>query len=199
MNKYHLALGRFIETFAVAELWAMRVLWAAARVDETTGRAAFSGTRARGAIDAVRRIFVARDAVVPDELGRAFEHMNDINSMRDNVVHWHIGLQGSALFDAQLVVTNEFITHSRQKEKAFAISHTLLDQMTADLETIRIVLRHYVISQWEDSPTRTELLAQHVPPAHAQWQYKPVQPLSTTARSRESSQVHLGTPKPSQA
>lgn len=198
MDKYHLALGRFIEAFANTEHWLTRVLWDIAKVDEPTGRAIFSGTRASGAIPFIRRIHEARNATLEANLQRAFEQLATINTMRDRVVHWGLSVEGTALFDAQLVVSNKHIAHSPDKLLSFPISDGILDDMTADLVTIIHAFRVHLISQWEDTDVKAELLRGQAQIALAPWRYRSSAPASNPGKSRKATRKQLRQQPPSQ-
>jgi hypothetical protein len=203
MDTYHLALGAFIEAFAVAELWVLRALWATAGVEENIGQAALSGMRSRGAIDLIKRLFETRDKNLPADLELSFNQMNAINSMRDNVVHWGTSYSGQSLFEAQLVVSNEYLAHSPKRKQTYPISAKILDEMREDLDTIIAVLRHYTISSWPDSSIKEELLSRDAslvlrPLLLVQWKYKSTQPLSKKEKGQKGPRAPKGKRQPSQ-
>jgi len=204
MDKYHLALGRFIEAFAVAELWVLRALWATAGVNESVGTAALSGMRSRGAIDLIGRLFETRNTTLPAQLDSALVQMNAINTMRDNIVHWGSSYTGKSLWEAQLVVSNEYLAHTPKKKKTYPLSAPLLDGMREDLNTIIQILRQYTISHWPDSLIKRQLLSQDIglvlaQSLPAQWLYKSPQPLATKEKDQKGSQARKGKPQSSPA
>lgn len=103
MDKYHLALGRFIVVYADAESHLFITLMKTAGVDLNTAQALFSGTRTDGAIKFIRRIHETRSIEIPARLEDAFKQLNKITTARDHILHHGVRESETGLQSANLL------------------------------------------------------------------------------------------------
>ena len=164
-DRYHLALGRFIDAFATAEHNLKFALGSVANVPRDTAQAIFSGVRVKQAIDFINRIFESRKTPIPLDLRNALGHMSAILSARDDIVHYGASVDGN-----EFITTNSPHTIPRQaRTKRRDIED--LDAMTEDLLTIGHLLIWMMAKDNPNAfPEALELLDNA---AHAPLRYRP--------------------------
>lgn len=129
-DKYHLALGQFVDAFATAENNLKFALAATAKISRETAQALFSNTRVDGAIDLIKRLYEAEGKEPEEEINIALSHMKAILTVRNGIMH------NGAVFDGGIFTTTNS-AHTLPKQ-AKTIRHNLadLEHMTADLLVI---------------------------------------------------------------
>ena len=164
-DRYHLALGRFIDAFSTAEHNLKFALASVANVPRETAQAIFSGVRVKPAIDFIRRIFESRKESIPPDINNALNHMAAILSARDDIVHYGANVDGN-----EFITTNAPHTIPRQsKTKRRDIED--LGAMTEDLLTIGHLLIWMMVKDNPNAfPEALELLDKA---AHAPFRYRP--------------------------
>jgi hypothetical protein len=190
-DKYYLALGKFIDAFSRAEAAVQVVLWQIADIENSVAKAIFSGTRTRIAIDYIRRITEAQNQAIPQHIQDAFNHLNTINTTRDNIVHFG----ASENDDGSILISNRLIAHTEKSLKEFPISHVLLYEMSSDLATITVRLISHFYGRPDDESD--EDWAETLQIAHAPFRYKPPQPNNTDRKTRKASGKSQRQRKPS--
>ena len=130
LYKYHLALGAFIDRFAITEAAIQVTLWNLCKIELPVAQSIFSGTRTRTALEFIRRISEAKDLKLAPELEEAFSHLNAINTTRDKIVHFG-SVAGS---DGARIISNKFIAHTDRALHEFTVSPELLNQMFVSTE-----------------------------------------------------------------
>jgi hypothetical protein len=135
---YFEALGRFAQEFAIFEAVMFNTLAFYAKVPNNMARALFSGTRARAAMDSIRRIIQIQDPGEENkkDLEYVFKQIAKINTLRDGIFH-----QGSVLTDDKGRITSNIVrnlTPERLVERS--ASTETLNAATADLTKISLHL-----------------------------------------------------------
>jgi hypothetical protein len=154
MDKYYLALGRFIDRYAACEGQTFFLTLATANMTMDVAQALLSGTRTTAAIKFMRRMYEARNATVPTRLDAAFKQLGSITTLRDHLLH-----TGVVLSEAkdELVSTNWIRAHAERAKKETKVSAELLDDMTADLDTISAILQvHFHLRYFPDAFSSAE-------------------------------------------
>lgn len=174
IDKYYISLGRFVDRFADAEDHIFIALQNVADLNSSIGRALLSGTRVRGAIDFIKRLYEAKDEVPPPRLLEALSQLAAINTTRDHILHSAVRMENNAFTSS-----NQIRAHAPRTLKVIPISPEILDAMTADLETVMIVLARFLTMQWSaedfDDPNNRKAQAV-ISISQRPWRYKPVQP-----------------------
>jgi len=174
-DKYYLALGRFVDTFASAEDSLFVALCVTAKLDVKTGAAVLSGAAVDGSISFIRRLHEMRDEPVPPRLGEVLAQLAAINTTRNAILHH--GARTAE--DGTLRVTDSLRVHTDKKARSIPISPEVLAKMTEDLVTIIAALA--VFTAQTSSP---EMYANSAGPnrdsldqyASRAWLYTPAQP-----------------------
>ena len=135
---YWLALGQFMEAFAIAEGMLFMYLIHATGIQKMVGKALFGGDSCSSLVDKVRVTWTKRPP--PDThaapLDDALAQLKRISGVRNEVIH-----NRSYMFpDRGRVSTNRLRAHDPEKIRERQVSPTLLASMTADLERIRALL-----------------------------------------------------------
>lgn len=179
-DRYHLALGRFVEAFATAETSLHVLLWAVSATTVGVSRAIFSGTRARTAIDFIRRIAEAERMPLGDALDDAFTRFSTINTVRDRILHY--GSNSSDGIGAARLVSNRLTAHSPNSLFELPVSPKMLHEMTEDSMKLAAIFAGTAMSSAADQHPEVwrgfELRAQ------TPWLYKPVQQVPKSRKSR---------------
>jgi hypothetical protein len=133
VNKYHLALGRFVSAFSQAEATLLCVLWALARVRPPYAQAVLSGIRIDGAMGFINRIAEAErwPAGKREKWQRIFTQLGLINKLRNDLLH-----HGAGIFGDFWVVSNRRIAHHPDRLREIHITPSTLDDAAADLGDI---------------------------------------------------------------
>ena len=164
-DRYHLALGRFIDAFSTAEHNLKFALASVANVPRETAQAIFSGVRVKTAIDFINRIFESRSEKVPQDLKTALSHMSIILSARDDIVHYGGSVDGN-----EFITTNSPHTIPRQSRTTRRGIEDL-NAMTEDLLTIGNLLIWIMVKDNPNAfPEALEFLDKA---AHAPLRYRP--------------------------
>lgn len=129
------AIGRFVLQFAGVEHLLFHSLIMLSGVENRMGQALFSGVRADGAIKQINRILEVRTVskIKRDRYTASFEHLQWINHTRNLILHY-----GLEFHYTELVATDR-IRALREVNKV-PVSTEILDQMTADLQKIAVLL-----------------------------------------------------------
>lgn len=172
-DRYCLALGRFITSFADAEQFLHRTLRKVTGVSGPVAPAIFSGVRPRAAMDLIRRVHEAQGIRLEDPLEEVFAHFSMINTARDALVHWTVSPRDSE----EVEVSNWLTAHTQRSYRAYPASHQALEDLEADTKKICSMLMLYLWSHRPD--VQAKLLA---PGSFAReslqwpWRYRPPQP-----------------------
>ena len=173
-----LALGVFVHAFARAEGVLHNLLRHHARLSPGAAAALFAGVRMKSAMDAMRRLFEVRGNTTEAEaLDRPFKHLNDISSIRDDLLHF--GAEEDVF--GELFVTNASRKHLPKKATTRRISAADLHAMTVDLDTIRF---HFIASVIRRSRWDSGKFMQAFDRARQRpWRYRPRSPIGLPDRS----------------
>lgn len=131
------ALGRFILRFANTESLLFTTLCVVAQVNPKVGQAIFSGSKADGAVQFIKRMFQVMNVPVALKASYEdlFEHFAQINSARNLILHYGISEVGD-----DFVATDRLKALTEDRVRSMTVSAELFDQMTADLEKINATL-----------------------------------------------------------
>lgn len=181
MERYRRALGSFIHDFTVLEVSRFRLLCVAAGVTEEVGQALFSGARADGMLQQIRRCYRAREWKIEPHLESALSQVVIINSARNAAVHY-LTLQVED--DERAVLATNHLRYPRENAKEVRISPESLDEAGSDCRRIGAVLSVATFEIRE--PGSTGKLGQNMKSAPPAWRYRPPSP--DTPPRTESSQ-----------
>lgn len=141
-SSYFEALGEFVWAFAAAEFGIYCCLFHHTKVGTDTGRAVFSGVRAKEGIGFLRRLAQVHeiDAAEWVKLEPVLDHFSIITDKRNKILHHGVdGIEEGEAFTSNIAVA---LTWERIEETPVRLGH--LRQMTYDLYTIcyALALRH---------------------------------------------------------
>lgn len=170
VDEFCTTLGRFILVYAQTESVLKSLLASSANLSLQSSRALFSGTRARSAMDYVRRLYEAHGWNLVPKLKASFEQLATITDMRDKLLHQgfiHIG-------NGEFVTTNIATAHTEKTLKTYPVSVETLLEMTEDLQTIQTYMVFYTAEihtpEWQESMVAA--VQEPAPP----WRYKSSSP-----------------------
>jgi len=108
VDKYYLALGRFVSAFSDAEATLLDVLWLSAKMRAPYAQAVLSGVRTEAAIGYINRIAEAKRWSEKKKANwqRLFTQLGLINKLRNDILHY-----GVSMFGSYWVVTNKRVVH----------------------------------------------------------------------------------------
>jgi hypothetical protein len=161
---YWLSLGRFIHRFALLEQQIHYLLRIASKISRQADQALLSGTRADAAISLLRRSYEVHGETEDPVLTRAIAQFGIINSARNDVVHMGAIQDGDAF-----LVTNQNRTIA-SKARTNRFTAEILDQMTADLETISAAV--FVAQEIANRQPPTQKPIDWLQVAQSPWLYK---------------------------
>jgi hypothetical protein len=164
LDTYHLALGRFTHTIAVAE-WSLKFFLArVAGLDRATAQALFSGTRTKAAVSFVNRTLEVRGATIEAPYVDALARLSSIDKLRDEVIH-----HGTHWMGSKMAALNVHHTIPRQQRRS-EVSASDLDDLTHDLQIVSDRLLHYCALNTQGIPMQA--IQQHEPALLSAWRYK---------------------------
>jgi hypothetical protein len=195
MDKYHLALGKFVNEYAHVEADLFLLLILTAGVPIPTGQALFSGTRVSAAISFIKRLYEARNEQPSKRMHDVFAQLNTITTVRDHILHMGV----YELDDDTFVSKNWMRAHAERSRKAIDASPEALDAMTADLHTIGMWLGlQQVVAGKPGSIHGEELAEQLKMRSPSPWRYRPVE-IRPQEQSLSTAETGLGALAPSRA
>jgi len=182
LDEYFFALGRFISLFAETEATVQEVLWHFAGVKSPVAPALFSGVRVEDARNKITRIAEAEGW--NDERKATWkaisEQLSLVQQLRNDVVHYGAQWRGRHSW----VISNRLFAHTDNAVKEFNISATMLNDASADLETIE----HRLIAfTWPDA-IPPEGRAGFDRALTRAWQYKRPRPTGHSRKTRNDTQ-----------
>lgn len=165
MNEYYAALGRFITSMSRTERLLVELVWKEAGLHPPEAPALLYGMRVVPAMDALERLYEARDKPISTGLQNSFAQLATINTARNWVVHWGIeipAVESPADFDGieSLMVSNAHLAHTEASVRRLPISIADLNDMAYDLGFISAVFQ---IQQTLDAPQANYILN------HSEW------------------------------
>jgi hypothetical protein len=142
LRAYHLALGRFVDTYAHTELLTHLVLRRQTKTSSDAARAVFSGVRTNEALGYFRRL--ADVGVISAEewslLSPVVDQLRLITGRRNDLLHH----AADCVASGKGIVSNDALALTVDRVQSFPISSEILDEMTRDLQKINahFLLRH---------------------------------------------------------
>lgn len=184
-DTFALHYGHFMIAWADAEAELYKVLVHYCGITDAVARAIFSGTRAKGMIDYLKGII--HNAQIPqdrrEDLEHIFPQLGAIGTMRDHLAHHASDSYNFAEDEPEKrIISNAERVSRYGKEKANAVSHETLYQMTHDLYAIKNHLNQHwgpwrigkAFTPWREND-------QNDPPTP--WLYKSPQPVDSQGRN----------------
>ncbi len=106
---YWLALGRFLDEFAIVEATLNWTLWHYAKLDATIARGLLGQQRSDRAMQDINRVIEARGlkSARVGELTIIFDQLGKLNRMRNDIVHFGAGEER----DGNVIVSNRVWSH----------------------------------------------------------------------------------------
>lgn len=167
-DAYHLALGRFLDTFSQIEATMHQLLWHYAKTRFPIAQAVFSGLKIDAEMGLVTRLTEVRRVgkAAKADLEYVFAQLRDLNSARNDILHYgsHAHINGERL------VSNFLLALNRSRLREFPISDGKLRAMHADCVKIIVHLRHNHIDRKKQISEETRDLYQYF--LHEPWSYK---------------------------
>jgi hypothetical protein len=182
---YYHALGQFISTFSVTEAILRIALRHFAKVNDSTGKAVFSGVRVDTAMSLINRLLEVRkprNTQLQKDMTRIFTQLGIINGVRNDIVHY-----GSDVIGEERVVSNRLVALTTARLRETPVSPDILDQMTHDLMTIGVRVAYNM------RPSAAIPDAVREP-----WLYKPRAPSPRRKRHRNKPRSQQRQPRSSQ-
>jgi hypothetical protein len=165
-NAYYSALGRFVHTFAQAELALFLLLRHYAKMTLPAARALLTGIRADSVQSLLKRLHEIDFIDGQDwaNLNETLQHLSIINKLRNDLLH-HTTMLGE---NGRGVVTNAAKALHPDRVTQSMVSPQILDGATLDLR--KIIISLHVNHMGKADPWRGEADAI----LHAPWRYKPL-------------------------
>lgn len=164
---YFQRLGEFIEQFAQLEVLLFYFHTKVCGIPITAARVAHAGTRVENMIEHLRQLLPPSDLAY---MGRVLEQIKVINTTRNIIVHYasHPVSEGSR------VTSDSHRIPDLRRPRAYEVSATTLEDMTADCRSIMLEL--LLGLSYGDVITRTRA-EQDFPALGGAWRYTPQQGL----------------------
>jgi hypothetical protein len=178
VEAYYIALGEFVTQFSWTEQELQVALWRAAKMKEPTAQAVLSGVRTEAAISLIYRVADAQNwpQTKRTKLKRAFDQLQVINKLRNDVLH-----RGSKLqTDGSWLVTNERFVHIPERIAKINLSAAELRAAADDLFKIREIIS---TTLW-GLPKRFRSPILKI--LSGAWQYKPSPPGQKVKKNRRT-------------
>ncbi len=161
-QKYHMALGEFVEKFAMAEAALQVSLWHLCGLDMDTARAIFAGGKVSDAVACIRRVLEARQATMPEGAHDVFEQFGAIAFIRNKLVH--LGTTEHEP-DGGRLLTNRLFAINDRKLYERSISVDEIESMAVDLGTVTTKVLVIFVGKptwfpqdkWEDYLARAQI------------------------------------------
>ena len=133
------ALGHFAGQFAVAETVIHDFLVWKSGIDPKLAPAIFSGTRLSAGIMTIRRIYQAQGRPIEPDVASAFERLQMINGIRNQVMHYGVTYAWDEE-DVGPFVSNARLAPAPEKVQETNVTVDDLDRMTTDLTVCAFIL-----------------------------------------------------------
>jgi hypothetical protein len=167
LDRYQQSLGRFVMAFSRIEANLQTVLWHFPGVPSPTAQAVFSGVRTEGAISYINRIGDAQKwrKTKKERLQLVFTQLGHINKLRNEILHYGAELHAPNTW----VISNRLFAHLPERVKETIVSPAILDNATADLNTIEANL---IFMAWgKEMPAKARTTFRRA--MRNAWLYKP--------------------------
>jgi hypothetical protein len=139
-KNYNERLGAFMVSFSATEKILLEVIKLAADLDSSVGNAVLGGVRVHDGTSMLNRVL---DALSLNEkkaaLKPALDQLGQINTTRNNILHWGAQIDGADT-DQTFLVTNAHLIHERQIPIAYTVTPSDLSAMIVDLSRIQLHL-----------------------------------------------------------
>jgi hypothetical protein len=170
-DKYLRAVGFFVTMFSLVENKVQEVLWHFTKIDPIIARCIFSGTRTEGAIGYIKRIAEATKWPAGQKhlLDHLASQLGEITQLRNDLLHF--GTRGEDVAD--LLISNEALAHIESRIRATKISASILQNVSADLLFILVLLNELLGKHEWKSPMQGVMPGSLLKVA---WRYKPERP-----------------------
>jgi hypothetical protein len=174
LEHYYLALGAFIDRFAIIEMLLTTTLARWAEVTDDVARAIFSGVRFDAATSYITRILAVSDVPqsVKDEYQDLFTQLGHINALGNSIVHY--GTEFNA--NKSWLTSNCHSALSEDRVRTFPVSTDILAEAIHDLRKARAHLLHLIGPTFIPDAILSSYVGQSL--LRAPWQYKPPAPAS---------------------
>lgn len=181
-DSYYVALGRFIDSFAITEAMMFLLLSQFSKVGKRTAQVLFSGVRVDAAMSHIKRLTETNNTplFMRGEILYVFTQIALINSARNDIVHYGAWPKD----DGQLTVSNSLVAqYVAGRLREIPISPELLDAMTTDLDKINFHLSLIL----KTKPSREHLRMTHAAVLQAPWLYKPPAQVGSQGKNPKTS------------
>lgn len=177
-NQDHLLweLGRFVNQFALTENVLFLFLSQLIGLKREESAAVLSGQKTDACISSIKRLFEARNHVIPNQILSSLDQLNTINSFRNSILHNGFNWSGSVSNHVKALPTRVI---------AFEIKPDDLEKASVDLMGISASLFMYhapITSENEVELERVQNLLKKP------WLYKSAQPKNTHQQNRSNVQ-----------
>jgi hypothetical protein len=123
-----------------------------AQADDDIARVLFSGSRVKDGIETINSLLEARGLRrTKARLKPAFDQLGEINTTRNNIIHWGAKMDQSAAGGPSFIVSNEHLVRRGRSEKRYAIGLATFHEMLADLFKVGV---HLSLEMYRDSLTK---------------------------------------------
>lgn len=139
-DAYHLALGRFLDTYSQIEATMHELLWHYAKTSRPIAQAVFSGLKIDAEMGLITRLTEVRrvSKTAKADLAYVFAQLGQLNSARNDILHYgsHPHISGERM------VSNFLLALDKKRLREFPISAEKLMAMNGDCIKILVHLRH---------------------------------------------------------
>jgi hypothetical protein len=197
MDKYYLALGKFVNEFAHAEADMFVLLIMTANVPIATGQALFSGTRVRDSISFIKRIYETRGSEPTARMADVFSQLTSIATARDHILHMGVY---ETREDGLMISSNQMRAHAKRAIRELDASPESLNAMTEDLRVISMWLfGQQIVEKKPGLPHAEDAVRKHRGREPAPWRYKPAQSSKPGPQTPKTTRKPKAQPPASQA
>ena len=152
IDKYYLALGRFITNFSKVENYLLRLVRMEAGLTPQIAPALLSSLRIMQAIDALRRVHEAKGTAIDTQLKRALDQLANINTARNWIVHWGVDFTDPLA----PVVSNKGLAHNAESLRQIPVSVETIHDMTYDLGQLSFLFQAHLNPEWDSKGAKAE-------------------------------------------
>lgn len=192
---YYVALGKFLSAYALVEAQAFYILRECSGVTPEVARALFSGTRAKAALDYLKRISEVENWADGKKapLDAITSQFGDVTRVRNDILHYGASSTGT---DGEWTTTNAGVVHIEKQIRATRITPAILDDLTHDCYKIAAHLN--LVGEEPDPNPRSHTRHTLGPLLDAAWRYKSELPIFPPEIPPASRREGRGQPRPSQ-
>ena len=171
LDRYHLALGTFITTFASTQRLLFAFLGTTSGAPVDFARILFGEIGVQGAMEKILQVMRLRSCPEQEisEIQRCFSQLRFINEARNLIVHHGIETDDPNIVPGPegFIVSNRFSAIDQRRIKSFPVSGKIIKCMTNDVSQIGIIIV-IISTKYDGHPIETT-----VSEVKSDWEWTP--------------------------